>query len=122
MTHIVCICHMYRYVFLLGHLCRCKVFRFDTDFVLVRFAGWDGRRLPVAVAWIYWRCIESSHVTLLYHLTPEVVPFPQSLGNGQELGHPECYRCHPPNGLLALCFSKHSVAQERTTLTTPFEH
>ena len=57
---------MYRYVFLLGHLCRCKVFRFDTDFVLVRFAGWDGRRLPVAVAWIYWRCIESSHVTLLY--------------------------------------------------------
>ena len=47
--------YMYVYVFLgisLYTYHMHKLFSFDTDSVFVRFAGWDGRRLPVAAAWI----------------------------------------------------------------------
>jgi hypothetical protein len=81
--------YMYVYVFLV-YLCT-HIICTNSSVLTQTLSLWglqagmdDVCRLLLPGFYLYSRCIESSHVTFL---CPEVVPFPQSLGNGQELGH-----------------------------------
>ena len=86
MIHIVCICMYMFFWYTFVHISYANSSVLTQTLSLWGLqAGMDDVcRLLLLGFYLYSRCIESSHVTFL---CPEVVPFPQSLGNGQELGH-----------------------------------